>query len=241
MCPTRRTATAGRVLAVQANRRRMHDDRGELRVAVDLQSEQEHRCLCGDEHLDVVGQVETVGSLPPGAVEEVGHQQLHAFELAGRQQFPVLELAARAAAARPRRTRVACVRRDNQLADRCDHEVGVRVRSSGSSTHGGRDCVGSTEVLGQAPFGVVAEEDLGNVEQSGRVADVVVVDDEFDLRASPHEVLEPRHHLRTRRRVQLHAEVVGRTHHVVGHRRVFADRLEHAEGPAARTVARVGR
>ncbi len=71
--------------------------------------------------------------------------------------------------------------------------------------------------------------------------DVVVGHDQVDLRAATHEVLELGDHLRTGRLVQLDSDVVGRSHDVLGHRRLLADRVEHRErAPAVATPQAVG-
>ncbi len=70
----------------------MHDDGGELRIVVDVEAEQEHRGLSGDEHLDAIGQLEAVGCLPTGLMDELRDEQLHPFELLGREQVPVHEV-----------------------------------------------------------------------------------------------------------------------------------------------------
>ena len=79
------------VLAVEPHRRGVHDHRADLRVVVDLEAEEQHRCLRRDQHPDVVGQVESSGSFPPCAMEERGHERLHPAPLACIEHPPMLE------------------------------------------------------------------------------------------------------------------------------------------------------
>ena len=81
------------VIAVEPHRGRVHDHGRELRIFVDVQAEQQHRSLCGDQHPMVVGQLEAVGGFPSGVVEEGGDQRFHSCEFCRVEHAPVFEVA----------------------------------------------------------------------------------------------------------------------------------------------------
>ena len=81
--PGRSQPAPGGMVAVQAHRGGVHDHGGELRVLVDVEPQQQHRRLGGDQHLDRVVEHEPVGRLPPRPADEPGDEQLHPVEFVG--------------------------------------------------------------------------------------------------------------------------------------------------------------
>ena len=172
----------------------MHDHRRQQRELVELQPEQEHRRLRADQHPDLLGQLEAVGGLPRGVVEERGHEHPHPLEFVGVQRAPVLEVRDRASATTCRRTR-----RGGRPA------LGGIVRTSAPSERfvvmGVANARPATR-LGSPPKYSARRRSASSPNRisatsrrPGEIGDVGVVDDEFDLRASAHEVLELGDHL----------------------------------------------
>ena len=80
-----------RPIAAQPHVCRMDDDRGDIVVAVEVEAEQQHRSLGGDQHLDLFGQLESVGCLPVDRGHEARDEHLHAIEFGLAEKGPVLK------------------------------------------------------------------------------------------------------------------------------------------------------
>ncbi len=84
--PGRVKAATGHPVATLHHGRRMHDHRRHQGKGIELQTEQEHRRLGGDQHLDLLGEGESVGGLPSGVADEMRHEHPHPFEFVRRQR-----------------------------------------------------------------------------------------------------------------------------------------------------------
>jgi hypothetical protein len=74
-------ACAGGMRAAEPDVRRMHDHRADVVPLVDVEAQQQHGCLGGDQYLDLLGEFEPVCSFPPHRVDKPGDQHFHSSEL----------------------------------------------------------------------------------------------------------------------------------------------------------------